>query len=1131
MSKRTEYQLDVAIGGKVDSSLAKSVGSINDKLGSIGSTAKRVAAVATTLFASIQVKNFIDESLDASKSFETSMAGVAKVVDGLKDDNGKVTESYNEMKDSILDLSKELPMTAESIATIMEAAGQSNIAKDELLEFSETATKMGIAFDSTADQAGEWMAAWRTALDLDQGEVTTLADKINYLGNTSSESAIKLSEIVTTVGSLAKTAGASGDLVAAMGASMTKVDSNVAATGIKNFLLALSMGESSTNRQSEAYKKLGLNAGKVAKAMQVDSKGTILDVLEKISKLDKDVQTSTMKDLFGKESITSIAPMVANLDNLKEQFNKVGDAALYAGSMEQEYIAASSTNANIDVLRDNKIEAMKIQVGDAIVPLSAMISEATGDIAESFGDFIQDSAPAISSAVRGIKDTFEEAGPNVVYTLKSIADNGEEFIEKLKPLGEWIIEQPSAIPNFIIATGTAMTTYKLGNKLKDIADGAKKAGNPLKYLSTIITNPWGIAIAGVAGSIALIATSVHSANNELKKADLESRFGDISLSLNDLDDVASHIIKNRNFDKLKEAIKIQDGFDELKDSISSAVSEMSKLNWKVGIGLELTEEEQANYKNSVASFLADTQELLEDEQYSLVLSLEVLSNGDEESEKIKDSINSFYLDNQEELTKLGKKLNKAVNKAFKDGILSIDEAEEISNLQQQIASITQQIANGEFEASMEVAKTKLVGNDLTPESFNNLMDELDEQAKAYEEQSSESYQKLVANSNTRYNAGKITKEEHNAELEKFKEQYLDNINNSRLSVANFGLDTLYDSYDEELDQVIPDFTSYMQESIKSRIEDASKNGDWNTLEDSIKFDFNSFDGLTKGAKLSLTQELEKLKPSYEEMLALRDSYAEEGKQIPEGLAEGINNITTLMALTGDTESLMTMVGQTIAESPTTTNTVQSAVNTGYAINQGLIDGMNGKLGEVESESRNVVKSVAKGINAELDAGTISSAIAKLKRSIDPSQFRIGNYTSDIAKYSSKLPGYATGGIITSPTLATFAEEGPEAAIPLDGSSNAIQLWRIAGQMLGVFDRDNNSVIDVSSAAVSFNQQPQVSITSNNNNAPVPFNVTYQVTIQGNASQEDIQRATSISQEQFNKMASAYMKHIGRTSMN
>ncbi len=49
---------------------------------------------------------------------------------------------------------------------------------------------------------------------------------------------------------------------------------------------------------------------------------------------------------------------------------------------------------------------------------------------------------------------------------------------------------------------------------------------------------------------------------------------------------------------------------------------------------------------------------------------------------------------------------------------------------------------------------------------------------------------------------------------------------------------------------------------------------------------------------------------------------------------------------------------------------------------------------------------------------------------------------------------AAGGIYNKGAfLTTFAEEGPEAAIPLDGSPRAMSLWRRAGEILGMFPED------------------------------------------------------------------------------
>ncbi|EPU8378021.1 phage tail tape measure protein, partial [Shigella sonnei] len=169
-------------------------------------------------------------------ALESKMADVRKVVDGLD-----TPEAFKAMTEQVRDLSTELPMSAEGIAEIVAAGGQAGIARDELMQFTDDAVKMGVAFDTTAEESGQMMAQWRTAFKLTQGEVAGLADKINYLGNTGPASAKKISDVVTRIGPLGSVAGVASGEIAAMGATIAGmgVESEIAATGIKNFMLSL----------------------------------------------------------------------------------------------------------------------------------------------------------------------------------------------------------------------------------------------------------------------------------------------------------------------------------------------------------------------------------------------------------------------------------------------------------------------------------------------------------------------------------------------------------------------------------------------------------------------------------------------------------------------------------------------------------------------------------------------------------------------------------------------------------------------------------------------------------------------------------------------------------------------------
>ncbi len=298
-------------------------------------------------------------------ALESKMADVRKVVDGLD-----TPEAFKAMTEQVRDLSTELPMSAEGIAEIVAAGGQAGIAHDELMQFADDAVKMGVAFDTTAEESGQMMAQWRTAFKLTQGEVTGLADKINYLGNTGPASAKKISDVVTRIGPLGSVAGVASGEIAAMGATIAGmgVESEIAATGIKNFMLSLTAGNSATKSQKKALRFLRIDPKKLAADMQKDARGAMLRVLDSLAKVPKEKQAAVLNALFGKESLGAIAPLLTNLDLLRTNFERVADAQQYGGSMQKEYAARAATTENQLLLLQNQINAISSTLGETFLP-------------------------------------------------------------------------------------------------------------------------------------------------------------------------------------------------------------------------------------------------------------------------------------------------------------------------------------------------------------------------------------------------------------------------------------------------------------------------------------------------------------------------------------------------------------------------------------------------------------------------------------------------------------------------------------------------------------------------------------------------------------------------------------------
>lgn len=496
MASSKELELAVKIAGKLDASYGNALSGAAKQANAWSKTAQKAAQIATAAFAAVGTATAAATvvSVKNAISYESSMADVAKVVDGLKDDNGELTAQYYEMSDALLELSTRIPMTAEELTQIAAAAGQSGIARKEIVGFAEDAAKMGVAFDTTADQAGTWMAQWRTAFKMNQKEVTTLADQINYLSNVSGANALQLSGIVTAVGSLGDVGGLSAAQIAAIGDTMASVGvgEDVAATGIAKMITTMTAGSAATEKQSKVLKKLGIDATDLANRMQTDAQGAIIDFMEALQKLPKAEQAAALKNYFGQESIKPISALYTNLDELKKHFDQVADASLYAGSMEDEYASRSATTENSIQLAKNALMRLSITYGQMFAPYVKLaadkvteflnkLTEMKPQMEAAFG-WIMSHGKEIAATIGGIATAL--GGAAVASKAKGAIDIGKHLLglggNDAAGKGATKKIKTSLVQQITDIAATASQTWKQTRELAAV-DGA----GPLALLGTL----------------------------------------------------------------------------------------------------------------------------------------------------------------------------------------------------------------------------------------------------------------------------------------------------------------------------------------------------------------------------------------------------------------------------------------------------------------------------------------------------------------------------------------------------------------------------------------------------------------------------------------------------------------------
>lgn len=325
--------------------------------------------------------------------FESAMADVKKVVDF------PTPQAFLDFQKALMDMSRDIPLSVTALGEIAAAAGQAGIAGADLIRFTESAAKIGVAFDISADQAGEAMAKMMTGLGMTIDETVSLTDAMNHLSNAQASSAAEILDVVRRVGAQGKMFGFTAEQTAAFGSAMiaSGAQSDVAATSFNNMGRALTRGAAATKGQSAAYAALGMDAEQVSKDMQKNAVETTVAVLEQIAKLPKEQQASISSQLFGDEA-RALGPLLTNLDLVRTSLGLVADEANYAGSAFKEFEARNKTFGSQLQRFNNLLTNLKIVIGNALLPALSGLIEAITPVIDRLTEFMS-AHPQITSAV------------------------------------------------------------------------------------------------------------------------------------------------------------------------------------------------------------------------------------------------------------------------------------------------------------------------------------------------------------------------------------------------------------------------------------------------------------------------------------------------------------------------------------------------------------------------------------------------------------------------------------------------------------------------------------------------------------------------------------------------------------
>lgn len=300
-------------------------------------------------------------------------------------------------------------------------------------------------------------------------------------------------------------------------------------------------------------------------------------------------------------------------------------------------------------------------------------------------------------------------------------------------------------------------------------------------------------------------------NEDMAKVAQEA-FGDITLSLTEIKDLAQEITFGKSIESVTEFSKATDTVSSDLASLKSTISDLKKQNWKASLGMELNETERDDYKKAIDNFAESASQYIEDNHYQATVALKLI-NGDGADTT---GLDNMYSGMKTQIDDLTAQLSDKVTIALQDGVIQLDEQDEILNLQQQIQDITSKLSSAQEEASLDVLKIKYgSGAGLTYDSFTQMQEELKAQVQSWSENYDSALEITLTNLKLQLSEGAISQEDYDAAVQEATQNYTAQMNEMNVRVQSFNLDTIAEAWDTQLNGILPDLEGSLSEKLQT----------------------------------------------------------------------------------------------------------------------------------------------------------------------------------------------------------------------------------------------------------------------------------------------------------------------------
>ena len=1119
MAKGKEMKAIVSIGGAIDPSLNKSISqaitstkgmsaSMSAAFGQDGKDISKLDAAfggiekeAKAAFSAAAVgagalAAGIGASIKVGSQFESQMSTVEAI-------SGASASEMERLSDAALELGSTTKFTASEVGSAMEYMGMAGWKAEDMLAGIDGVINLAAASGEDLATVSDILTDDLTAFGLSAEDATRMVDVMAAAATNANTNVSMMGETFKYAAPIANTLGFSLEEVAVATGLMANsgIKASQAGTSLRAWMSNMA---APTKQTAEALDELGLSITNEEGEMKSFSE-IIDETRAAMQGMTEDEQARYAKLIAGKNAMSG---MLAVINATEEDTRKLTEA------IEN---SAGAAEKMAEIRMDN-LEGDVTKFKSALEGLGVSIYQEVKDPA-------RDAVQWLTGMVESLKEKLPGAISDIVKKLPEFLKGAKKFLQPafdmVKSGIQWVIDHKKGVIGVVAGIGTALVSYKIVRKIMDITTAISSFSAALGPVGLLITG-----ITAAIGGLTTAFTIFEQHKKELEDDSLAEHFGDIALSASEIEDVIEHLVSSRALKGAKKELEEFGKLEGIDESIKDALDEIDKSNWKVSIGLDLSEEEQNAYKESVTGFINSCQEYVTQEQYAINIGLntefdQVYLN----ATGLVDRINEYYSGKGDKLQSLGAELGELVKDAFEDNYLDVDESKAISELTQKISSIKEGVKSNLIEAKLEGLEAKLNFGDLDPESYKATMEEAAEVIRQANDNFLEKYasEKAIYEATRQseldefigvpeqYAANKIKEinEYWDAREAELKETLNENTATQTEKLFGMGLNSITSQYSDEINEALPKLQALTNEFV-SNVLDPEKNVAFGTYNQSnfmgyfketfeqIYDAYNGENGVLGKSQEAVKGLVESLRPQAEEMETVAKQYEADGEKIPESIVRGIETFNILDAMSGGEGGLWTMIQSQINTSGDLETLQNSLTDDGKSLPPKIAEGIDADQSVIEASATSLYNNLDECFKTLFGKGLEYDVPVTLNYKVSGDMPSTG-YTSN-ARGGGR--GFANGGFTQGPSLA--GEEGTEAVISFKSAvrERNIEIWRKAGDILGA-----------TSSTTSASGSSETITTKGGNNITFSPNIT----INGDADKDTVIAALRKSLSEFKDM--------------